>query len=224
MLERSGIDGTTRVLVDASPDLRDQMLTTGVHEIDGVWFTHEHADHTHGIDELRAFYLQTRKKVNIWADAPTSSMLMTRFAYCFLTPQGSDYPAILNHNAIHAGQPFSTPGAGGSLSALPFEVTHGNINALGFRVGNMAYTPDLSDIPAKAASCLMGLDLWVVDALRRTPHPSHFSLSETLGWIERLKPRRAILTNMHIDLDFATLRRELPANVEPAYDGMSIEF
>ncbi len=224
MVEQKSDAGTTRVLIDTSPDLREQMLTADVREIDGVWFTHEHADHTHGIDELRGFFLRQRRRVPIWADAPTSSMLMSRFAYCFASPEGSDYPPILEHHALVSGQGFATEGAGGKLAAMPFDVEHGTIKALGFRIGNVAYTPDLNDVGPGSIAHLEGLDLWIVDALKRTPHPSHLSLPETLGWIDRLGPRRAILTNMHVDMDYASLCRELPNTVEPAYDGMVIEF
>lgn len=222
LLEQQARAGTTRVLIDTSPDLREQMLTAGVSEIDGVWYTHEHADHTHGIDELRGFFLRMRRKVPIWADAPTSSMLMSRFAYCFASPEGSDYPPILRHHAITAGVPFGTEGAGGTISARPFNMRHGNINALGFRVGDVAYCPDVNDLDDSAVATLQGLDLWIIDALKRAPHPSHFCLAETLTWIERLQPKRAILTNMHIDMDYATLCKELPSHVKPAYDGMVI--
>lgn len=223
LFEKTAAPGTTRVLVDTSPDLREQMLSADVKEIDGVWFTHEHADHTHGIDELRGFFLRMRRKVPIWADAPTTAVLMSRFAYCFAQPDGSDYPPILRHHAIEAGTRFGTEGAGGTLSALPFNMQHGNIKALGFRVGDVAYCPDVNDLDDEAVNALQGLDLWIVDALRRTPHSSHFSLPETLQWIERLKPRRAILTNMHVDLDYDTLCRELPDHVKPAYDGLISE-
>jgi phosphoribosyl 1,2-cyclic phosphate phosphodiesterase len=172
---------------------------------------------------LRGFFLRMRRKVPIWADAPTTAVLMSRFAYCFASPEGSDYPPILRHHAITAGAMFGTDGAGGTLSALPFSMQHGNIKALGFRMQNIAYSPDVNDLDSEAVAALQGLDLWIVDALRRTPHSSHFSLPETLAWIERIKPRRAILTNMHIDLDYETLLRELPPNVKPAYDGLVIE-
>jgi phosphoribosyl 1,2-cyclic phosphate phosphodiesterase len=187
-----------------------------------VLFTHEHADHTHGIDDLRGFFLRKRQKVPVWADEMTGQMLMTRFSYCFYTSPGSDYPPILGLNRIVAGTPIAIGGAGGTIDALPFRLRHGNIDALGFRFGNTAYTPDLNGIPDESLPALQGLDLWIVDALKRTPHPSHFSLPETLTWIERLKPRRAVITNMHIDLDFDTLRAELPAHVEPAFDGLSL--
>lgn len=224
LLTKTGKQGATRVLIDTSPDMRDQMLSANVQGIDGVLYSHEHADHTHGIDELRAFFLGRRAKVPVWADEPTGQMLMSRFAYCFYAAPGSDYPPILDLNRIVAGQAVNIAGAGGVIAALPFYVHHGNIEALGFRIGDTAYTPDLNGVPDGSLSALQGLGLWIVDALKRTPHPSHFSLAETLGWIERLKPARAIITNMHVDLDFETLRRELPPHVEPAYDGLEVEI
>lgn len=224
LLEQAQGNGVTRVLIDTSPDLREQMLSADVRDIDGVWYTHEHADHTHGIDELRGFYLRTEKRVPVWADAPTAAMLMSRFSYCFVQPDGSDYPPILHHHLIEPGKPSATVGAGGALTTIPFQVNHGNVNALGFRIGAVAYTPDLNDVPDGSRKHLENLDLWIVDALKRTPHPSHFSLPETLAWIERMRPKRAILTNMHIDMDYAKLCEELPKNVEPAYDGMKFDI
>jgi phosphoribosyl 1,2-cyclic phosphate phosphodiesterase len=222
LIEKPGPDGTTRVLVDTTPDMRDQMLTSGVKHIDGVLYTHEHADHTHGIDELRAFYLMTRKRVPVWADQATGELLMSRFGYCFYSPPGGDYPPILDLNRLRPGEPVTVAGAGGSISATPVHLHHGNIDALGFRFGDTFYSPDLNGIPDESLPRLEGLSLWIVDALKRTPHPSHFHLEQTLRWIERIKPRRAVITNMHIDMDFDTLRAELPSHVEPAYDGLKL--
>lgn len=222
LLQQHADNGTTTVVVDTSPDMREQMLTANVGHVDGIWFTHEHADHTHGIDELRGYFLRQRQCIPVWADAKTADMLRMRFAYCFSSLAGSDYPPILQLAGIGAGGVISTEGAGGALHGQSFPVHHGNIDALGFRMGNIAYTPDLNGIPDSSLAFLEGLDVWIVDALRRTRHSSHFSLPETLHWIERLKPRRAILTNMHVDLDFATLQTELPAGIEPAFDGMVI--
>jgi phosphoribosyl 1,2-cyclic phosphate phosphodiesterase len=224
LLRRTSETGETRVLIDTSPDLREQMLATNVSTIDGVLYTHEHADHTHGIDDLRAFSLNQRERVSVWADEMTGQILMTRFAYCFYSAPGSDYPPILLLNRITPGQAVSIEGEGGSIEVLPFEIDHGNIRALGFRIGQTAYTPDLDGIPADSTKYLEGLDLWIVDALRYDPHPSHFCLNETLEWIARLKPKRAVLTNMHIDLDFDTLTRTLPPGVEPAYDGLMLKL
>jgi phosphoribosyl 1,2-cyclic phosphate phosphodiesterase len=200
------------------------MLSSGISDIDAVLYTHEHADHTHGIDDLRAFFLMKRKRVEIWADDATGRMLTTRFAYCFYSAPGSDYPPILNLNAIESGSPVTIDGAGGAITALPFQVQHGTIDALGFRIGGMAYTPDIDGVPDASLRHLESLDLWIVDALRRNPHPSHWNLSQTLEWIGRMKPRRAIITNLHVDLDFATLEAELPVGVTPAYDGLELPF
>lgn len=216
--------GGTRVLIDTSPDLREQMLGAGIADIDAVLYTHEHADHTHGIDDLRAFFLMKRKRVEVWADDATGRMLTTRFTYCFYTAPGSDYPPIINLNPMEAGKPVTIDGAGGSITATPFQVHHGTIDALGFRIGGMAYTPDIDGVPDASLPYLQNLDLWVVDALRRTPHPSHWSLPQTLDWIARVRPKRAVITNLHVDMDFDTLVKELPAGVEPAYDGLELAF
>ena len=222
LLEKTEESGTTRVLIDTAPDLREQMLGVGVGEIDGVCFSHEHADHTHGIDELRGFYLRQRRRVPIWADEPTMAMLKRRFSYCFETAAGSDYPPVVMPALIEPSREMTITGAGGTISTTPFLVNHGNVDALGFRFGKAAYTPDLNGIPEASVPYLSDLDLWIVDALKRTPHPSHFCLEDTLQAIARLKPRRAILTNMHNDMDYDTLRAELPAGVEPAYDGLKL--
>jgi phosphoribosyl 1,2-cyclic phosphate phosphodiesterase len=143
---------------------------------------------------------------------------------CCEAPPGSEYPPIVTLGRLVAGQPIVIDGKGGPIEAVPFTVLHGNMAVLGFRIGDVAYTPDISSLNDGSHRWLADLDLWIVDALRDTPHPSHFTVAEALAWIERLKPRRAILTNMHVDLDYATLRRTLPAGVEPAYDGLSIRI
>jgi phosphoribosyl 1,2-cyclic phosphate phosphodiesterase len=150
-------------------------------------------------------------------------MLMTRFSYCFVQPAGSEYPPILTMHELKAGQPVSVTGPAGPIEALPFLMDHGDIQALGFRFGDVAYSSDLHDLPEASLPALAGLDTWIVDALRYHPHPSHFSVADALAWIERIKPTRAILTNMHTDLDYEVLRAKLPPHVEPAYDGMRLE-
>jgi phosphoribosyl 1,2-cyclic phosphate phosphodiesterase len=223
LVEQSNGTGSTRLLIDTSPDLREQLLATDVDWLDGVLFTHEHADHTHGIDDLRGLFLHRRRRIDAYMDAATSRVLNARFGYCFVTPPGSNYPPILNEHQISPGRPVTITGAGGAIRALPFAQDHGDIASLGFRFGSVAYSSDLRDLPAESVLVLKGLDLWIVDALRYKPHPSHFSLDEALDWIKRLAPRRAILTNLHSDLDYAELRRRLPSHVEPAYDGLAIE-
>jgi phosphoribosyl 1,2-cyclic phosphate phosphodiesterase len=155
-------------------------------------------------------------------DEDTSQRLRVKFGYCFETPTGSSYPPILVEHRMAAGRETTIQGAGGTITGLPVIHHHGEIDALGLRFGALAYSPDLNGMPDTSAEALAGLDIWVVDALRYTPHPSHFSLDDALRWIDRIKPRRAVLTNMHVDLDYATLCAKLPENVVPAYDGMRI--
>ncbi len=220
LVERTGKAGTTRVLVDTSPDLREQLLDAGVDRLDAVLFTHDHADHTHGIDDLRPLVITMRRRIDVHADARTSAVLHSRFGYAFATPPGSDYPPILREHRIVSGRMVAVDSNGGPVEAMPFDLEHGRSTALGFRFGNVAYTPDVSAIPADALQHLEGLDLWIVDALRPMPHPTHFSLDEALAWIERMKPRRAVLTNLHTDLDYAALAASLPPHVAPAHDGL----
>ena len=144
-----------------------------------------------------------------------------RFGYCFMTPPGSEYPPILTEHRLVPGHAVTIEGQGGSIVALPVLQEHGDIPSLGFRFGNVAYSADIKSLPPESVDAMAGLDVWIVDALRRTPHPSHLNLEEALDWIARIKPKRAILTNLHADLDYERLRSELPPNVEPAYDGMS---
>ena len=184
-------------------------------------YTHEHADHTHGIDDLRAFFLKQRRRVDVYLDEPTAASLHVKFGYCFKSPPGSDYPPIVTERRLKAGTPVTIEGQGGPVVALPFRQEHGDIASLGFRFGKLAYSADLSGLPAESVAALVDLDVWIVDALRYRPHPSHFSLDDALSWIERLKPRRAILTNLHADLDYEVLRGKLPVHVVPAFDGMT---
>ena len=224
LIERVDAGGTTRVLIDTGPDMRQQLLAARVSAIDAVVYTHSHADHVHGIDDLRAFWLSTHRLVEVYADAPTAAHLTRAFGYCFASEPGSNYPPILKLNPIAAGAPFTIAGAGGPIAIAPFRQIHGDIDSLGLRIGSFVYSCDVSDLPEEAQAKIRGADLWLVDALRHKPHPSHFSLGEAREWIARLGVKRAVLTHMHIDLDYQTLRRELPANVEPGYDGMGLEL
>ncbi len=222
LVEKFGTDGKTVVVIDTGPDFREQMLSAGISEADGIVYTHPHADHIHGIDDLRSFVINRRERVTIWADALTSDRLHEGFGYCFQTPEGSTYPPILEEQRITASVPFTIRGKGGAIELLPFEQIHGKIRSLGFRIGTLAYSSDVSDLDERAISHLDGLDVWIVDALQYREHPSHFSLGQTLDWIDRLKPNKAILTHMHTPLDYDTVQAETPDSVEPAYDGMQI--
>ncbi len=223
LVERRNETGaSTVVLVDTSPDLREQLIDADVKSLDGVLITHAHADHVHGIDDLRPLVFHQRRRVDLYMDERTSELMRRRFGYCFETPPGSSYPPIVNAHDMRAGREVAIKGPAGFLSALPFIQDHGDITSLGFRFGRVAYSSDVRDLPPESLAALQDLDIWIVDALRYTPHPTHFSVDDTLAWIRRLKPRRAILTNMHVDLDYEELRSKLPPHIEPAFDGMRI--
>jgi phosphoribosyl 1,2-cyclic phosphate phosphodiesterase len=224
LVERISGRGRTRVLVDTPPDVREQLLEADVGTIDGVLFTHDHADHTHGIDDLRMLAYNAKRRVDVHFDVATRTSLYERFGYCFETPPGSMYAPILNGHLIDPPNVVRINGAAGPVDAIPIVQAHGDAFSLGFRFGDIAYSPDISGLSAEAQEQLRNLEVWIVDALRYIPHPSHFTVAQALEWIEILKPRRAILTHLHVDLDYATLKRELPPHVEPAHDGMSIHF
>ena len=224
LVERSQPGGRTAVLVDTPPDIREQLLDVRVSALDAVLYTHDHADHTHGIDDLRMVAYAMKKRIACHMDPVTKTALEARFAYCFTAPEGSSYPPILTATEISPGVPIETVGGGGAIMTIPIPQHHGDIDSLGFRFGNVAYSPDISGFIDGSERLLEGLDVWIVDALRFTPHPSHFHLKRALEWIEKLKPKRAILTHMTADLDYDALRRELPRHVEPAFDGMVLEW
>ncbi|MCW1934278.1 MBL fold metallo-hydrolase [Pararhodobacter zhoushanensis] len=222
LVERITQDGTTRVLIDTTPDMREQLLDAGVGTLDAVVYTHSHADHVHGIDDLRMVVFNTRKRLPIWADHPTQDALLSRFGYAFVQPAGSPYPPILDLNTIDGDVTIS--GAGGPLVLTPFRVDHGSMDALGFRIAGLAYLPDVVRIPETSWPVLNGLDCWILDALRYKPHPTHAHVDLALEWIAQAAPRQAVLTNMHVDLDYERLAAETPAHITPAYDGMVLEF
>jgi phosphoribosyl 1,2-cyclic phosphate phosphodiesterase len=224
LYERIGKGGCTAILVDTPADIREQLLDAEVSRLDGVLYTHDHADHTHGIDDLRGIFFAMKQRVPIYADALTRATLERRFEYCFAQPPGSLYPAILKAHDITPPEPVRISGPGGPVEAIPFLQEHGGNPSLGFRFGNIAYSPDVGGLPEASLPLLEGLDLWIVDALRPMPHPSHFSVGQTLEWIERLNVKRAILTHMTIELDYESLRRQLPSHVVPGYDGMVVEL
>ncbi|WP_120502753.1 MBL fold metallo-hydrolase [Sulfitobacter mediterraneus] len=222
LVERIGPEGTTSVLIDTSPDMRQQLLDAEVGRLDAVLYTHSHADHVHGLDDLRMLVINMRQRLPVWADEPTRAALLERFGYAFIRPEGSMYPPILDMHNIEGD--VTIEGAGGTLTFTPFLVNHGGMDALGFKMKNVAYLPDVASIPDDVWPHLQGLRCWIVDALRRDPHPTHSHLDQTLDWIKDMAPQEAVLTNMHNDLDYQTLRGELPAHISPAYDGMTLNF
>lgn len=201
-------------LVDTSPDLREQLLDADVRHLDAVLLTHDHADHTHGIDDLRGLYYAMKQRVPVHADPRTAHIILQRFKYVFEGVE--EYPAIADLHLIKG--PLVIAG----LPIMPFAQIHGPVTSLGFRFGSIAYSTDLNGIPPESEKLLYDLDLWIVDALRYTPHPTHTHLERTLEWIGKFKPKRAILTHMNQDMDYDRLKAQLPNSVEPAYDGMEI--
>ena len=225
LVTRKAEDGETRVLVDTAPDMREQLLAARIGRLDGVLITHDHADQLHGLDDLRAITINMKRRLDLWSDANGLAGIMKKFDYCFESPPGSGYPPILNaHEIPEPFVGFQIEGEGGPAPVLAFGQQHGRIRSLGYRFGPVAYSPDVDGLDEEAFAVLNGVECWIVDALRYTPHPSHAHLTRTLEWIARVKPKRAILTNMHVDLDYDTLSRELPPGVEPAYDGMVLAF
>lgn len=222
LIERETADGKTTVLIDTSPDMREQLLREDVGRIDGVVYTHSHADHVHGIDDLRMIVFNMRERVKVFADGPTQDALLSRFGYAFVQPPNSPYPPILDLFGIDGDVTVS--GAGGEITLTPIEVEHGSIDALGFRVNDVLYLPDVSGISEGTWRELSGLKCWILDALRRTPHPSHSHLDNSLEWIERAAPERAVLTNMHVDLDYETVLAETANHIVPAFDGLRLTF
>lgn len=214
--------GTTTVLVDASPEMRIQTARAGVKRCDAVLLTHDHADQVHGLDDVRAFYIRQRARIPCWMDAATDATMMRRFGYIFEGEGG--YPAICDRHRIPAhGSQWEVAGPSGAVPVTTFEQDHGGVRSVGYRFGDVAYSSDVVGLDETAFEALADLDVWIVDALRYRPHPTHAHLDLALEWIARVKPRRAILTNLHIDMDFQQLCRELPAGVEPAYDGLSFQ-
>ncbi len=226
LVEQFGDDGgCTTVVIDTGPDFREQMIAARVQNIDGVVYTHAHADHVHGIDDLRGYFHNQRSPIPIYADQNTMDRIREGFAYCLETPPGSAYPPIVTPHIIETPDSIVTiEGEGGAITLMPLLQVHGSINSLGFRIGDVAYCPDVSDFPEATAAKMKFLDLLIIDALQERPHPSHLSIGEALDWISRLNPTNAALTHMHVPLDYDTVMASTPANVVPSYDGLIFEF
>jgi phosphoribosyl 1,2-cyclic phosphate phosphodiesterase len=215
--------GATQILVDCAPDMREQLIDARVSTLDAVFITHDHADQSHGIDDLRMIAQNMRARVKVYAAQETLDALVDRFAYCFKGNEVGAYPAILDGRLLtRPFNEFMVDGQGGPIPVLAFDQDHGSMISQGFRFGPVAYSSDVVDLDEQAFKALEGVECWIVDALRYRPHPTHAHLEKTLGWIDRVRPKRAVLTNLHIDMDFATLARALPPGVEPAYDGLTI--
>lgn len=209
-------DGKT-ILVDTSPDLQRQLIDARVTRLDAVLWTHDHADQTHGIDDVRPLSIH-QGPIDGWASAKTLASLRSRFGYVFEQDRPDVYSTLYRPNLIGEG-PFTVAG----VRVVPFEMDHGSTIALGFRFGDIAYCNDVVRLDERAFKAMEGIDTLIVDAMRYRPHPTHAHLDQSLEWIARIKPRRAVLTNMHTDMDYDEVNRRTPAHVEPAYDGLVIE-
>jgi phosphoribosyl 1,2-cyclic phosphate phosphodiesterase len=221
-LSEEGPERWTTAVVDASPEFRQQTAAAGAKRLDALLMTHDHADQAHGIDDIRAFAQRQRARIPCHVDAATEETLLRRFGYIFRGEKS--YPAISDIVPIPPhGAPWRVDGPSGSIPVVTFDQDHGEVRSVGYRFGPIAYSSDVLQLDEAAFAALAGVELWMVDALRYAPHPTHAHVERTLGWIERLKPRRAILTNMHIDLDFTELSARVPAGVDLAVDGMRIE-
>ncbi len=230
LVERSNALGefprneVTSVLVDTSPDFRQQALRSRCARVDAVLFTHNHADQTHGIDDLRAFVQANQQRIAAYVDERTGGEIATRFAYCFNQRVGSPYPPLFDLKTMpDYGVAFDLDGPSGAIPAMAFLQGHGGVDSLGFRFGPIAYSSDVVTLPERSFELLMGVKIWIVDALQMTPHQTHAHLDLTLDWIARVRPMRAILTNLHKTMDYAQLKARLPEGVEPAFDGMVVE-
>ena len=222
LVQRFASEGVTNVLVDTSPDMRIQLINASIGTLDGVIYTHYHADHIHGIDDLRMIVINRKKRLPVWADKKTSQRLLKCFDYIFEQFEDSKYPPILDIKNIKDKTTIS--GLGGDITFEALKVNHGEIDALGFKIGNTAYIPDVLEIYDTTWPLLENLQYLIIDALRYAPHPSHTNVEKTLGWIKFLKPKNAILTNMHNDLDYHILNSQTPENVVPAFDGFNFEI
>ncbi|MCK5744665.1 MAG: MBL fold metallo-hydrolase [Oricola sp.] len=216
-------DKVTSVLVDTSPDMRGQLLAARCSRLHAVLFTHDHADQAHGIDDLRVFALHMRKRVPVYIDDATAGDLLERFRYCFVQAPGSLYPPILDKiDMPPCGETFFVDGPSGTIPVTAFLQFHGNVDSLGFRFGDTAYSSDVVGLPDESFDILAGVNNWIVDALQYHPHKTHAHLDLALEWIARVGAKRGVLTNLHVHMDYATLKNSLPPGVEPAYDGLTI--
>ena len=210
------------ILIDTSPDLRQQLIDNRINQIDKVFYSHMHADQTHGINDLRVFYIKKKVPINVYADMDTKKYLMKTFGYCFKN-NSKEYPAILKLNSIN--QRLSIKDGRKNRNVIPIKVKHGKINSICYIIDRkLAYISDVSKINEKDYKYFQNLNYLIIDCLWYRYHPSHLNLESSLELIRKFKPKKSILTNLHLDLDYQKLKRRLPKNVVPAYDGLSVNL
>jgi phosphoribosyl 1,2-cyclic phosphate phosphodiesterase len=212
--------GDVVILIDTSPDLREQLIDARVSRLNAVVVTHAHADHLHGIDDLRSINRLMESPIPLYADGKTLAEIGSRFGYVFdpVTESGRYYkPTLVPHEIVG---PFEIQG----IPIVPFAQDHGFSTTLGLRLGGFAYSTDVTELDEAAFATIEGIELWIVDCLRREPHPTHSHLAKTLSWIARVRPRRAVLTHMDQSLDYRELSTELPCSVEPGQDGLVLQI
>ena len=212
--------GDLSILIDTSPDIKQQFLKNNIKSLDAIIYTHEHADQTTGIFEMRPFYWKNNKEIPVYGSARTIKNLKRTYTFCFTPKHG--YKPIMKANIIK--KQFKIQKKKTELNFESFDVTHGMIKATGYLFDKIAYISDCNKISKKVAKKLMSLDFLIIDCLRINKHPSHFNYDDAINFIKLVKPKKAILTNLHIDLDYFELKKKLPKNIIPAYDGLSFNF
>ena len=208
------------VLIDTSPDIKEQFLKNKIKSLDAIIYTHEHADQTSGIFEMRPFFWKNKKKIPIYGSKRTITELKDKYTFCFFPRHG--YKPIMKANIVKYN--FKIKKKNIILSINAFDVNHGMIKATGFVFNKIAYLSDCNQIPKNSLPNLLNLNYLILDCLRKDKHPSHFNYDEALQLIKLVKPKKTILTNLHVDLDYQYLKKKLPLNILPAYDGMSFNF
>ena len=212
--------GDLSILIDTSPDIKHQFLTNKIKSVDAIVYTHEHADQTTGIFEMRPFYWKNNKKIPVYGSNRTIRSLKRTYNFCFSEKDG--YKPIMKANIIK--NKFKIEKKKNKLNIESFDVTHGMIKATGYLFDKIAYISDCNKISKKVSKKLMNLDFLIIDCLRKDKHPSHFNYEDSMNFIKLVKPKKAILTNLHIDLDYFELKKKLPKNIIPAYDGLNFNF
>ena len=212
--------GDLSILIDTSPDIKNQILKNNIKSVDAIIYTHEHADQTSGIFEMRPFFWKNKKKIPVYANKRTSKLLKQKYTFCFT--QKSGYKPIMRSHIFN--EKFNIKKGNNILKLQALELQHGMIKANGFVFNKIGYLSDCNKIPKKSLNKLKNLNYLIIDCLRKNPHPSHFNYDEALEIVKKLKPKKTILTNLHVDLDYLSLKKKLPKNIVPAYDGLSFNF